>query len=158
MILKINLQKVRGPYSELPAPTPKGQLTVNQILGRAIGGDISRLMQFYRKGNFSISEREDDGIKNLNLAMTGAFDSNELVKWLFKIQNPFESKTVKGFIDYKLNIAFQNNILSVLGSSDLVRLGIDAPHVYTKVSGEKATYFQNIGLIRKVIMVAVIGR
>ena len=52
--LKDKSPKVRGPYSELPAPTPKGQLTVNQILGRAIGGDISRLMQFYRKGNFSI--------------------------------------------------------------------------------------------------------
>ena len=48
--------KVRGPYSKLPEPTPKGQLTVNQILGRAISGDISRLMQFYRKGNFSVSD------------------------------------------------------------------------------------------------------
>ena len=54
--LKDKPPKVRGPYSELPAPPPKGQLTVNQILGRAIGGDISRLMQFYRKGNFSISD------------------------------------------------------------------------------------------------------
>ena len=48
--------KIRGPYSKLPEPTPKGQLTVNQILGRAISGDISRLMQFYRKGNFSVSD------------------------------------------------------------------------------------------------------
>ena len=73
--------------------------------------------------------------------MTGAFDSNEFVKWLFKIKNPFESKTVKGFVDYELNIDFQNNIFSVLGFSDLVRLGIDVPHVYTKISGEKVICF-----------------
>ena len=92
-------------------------------------------------GNFSISDREDDGNKNLNLVMTGAFDSNEFVKWLFKIRNPYKSNTFKGIVDYKLDINFQNNTLSVLGYSDLVMLGIDVPHIYTKISGEKSNLF-----------------
>ena len=49
-------------------------------------------------GNFSISDREDDGNKNLNLVMTGAFDSNEFVKWLFKIKNPTKVTRSKGLL------------------------------------------------------------
>ena len=100
-------------------------------------------------GNFSISDREDDGSKNLNLVMTGAFDSNEFVKWLFKIRNPYKSNTFKGIVDYKLDINFQNNTLSVLGYSDLVRLGIDVPHIYTKISGEKSNLFLEYRLNKK---------
>ncbi len=100
-------------------------------------------------GNFSISEREDDGIKSLNLAMTGAFDSNEFVNWLFKIKKPVKSNTFKGLIDYKLDIDFQNNTLSVLGFSDLVKLSIDVPHIYTKMPGEKSNLFLEYRLNRK---------
>ena len=92
-------------------------------------------------GSFSISKSEDDGMKNFNLAMTGAFDSNEFVKWLFKVKKPYENNTFKGFIDYELGINFQNDTLSVLGSSDLVGLGIDVPYIYTKESGKKVTFF-----------------
>ena len=74
----------------------------------------NKLVEFDLKGtslggNFSISDREDNGSKNLNLVMTGAFDSSEFVKWLFKIRNPYESNTFKGLVDYKLDINFQNN-------------------------------------------------
>ncbi len=100
-------------------------------------------------GNFSISDREDDGSKNLNLAMTGAFDSHEFVKWFFKIRNPYKSNTFKGVVDYKLDINFQNNTLSVLGYSDLVMLGIDVPHIYTKISGEKSNLFLEYKLNKK---------
>ena len=67
-------------------------------------------------GNFSISDREDNRSKNLNLVMTGAFDSSEFIKWLFKLRNPYESNTFKGSVDYKLDINFQSNDLSVLGT------------------------------------------
>ena len=120
------------------------------LSSRSITGEVifskNKLVELDLKGtslggNFSISDREDNGSKNLNLAMTGAFDSNEFVKWLFKVKNPYESNTFKGLVDYKLDINFQNNTLSVLGYSDLVRLGIDVPHIYTKNPEKKVICF-----------------
>ena len=114
----------------------------------------NKLVEFDLKGtslggNFSISDREDDGSKNLNLVMTGAFDSSEFVQWLSKVRNPYESNMFKGLVDYKLDINFQNNTLNVLGYSDLVRLGIDVPHIYTKTSGEKSNLFLDYRLKKK---------
>ena len=114
----------------------------------------NKLVEFDLKGtslggNFSISDREDDGSKNLNLVMTGAFDSSEFAQWLSKARNPYESNTFKGLVDYKLDINFQNNTLNVLGYSDLVRLGIDVPHIYTKTSGEKSNLFLYYSLKKK---------
>ena len=39
--------------------------------------------------------------------------------------------------------------MSVLGYSDLVRLGIDVPHIYTKTSGEKSNLFLDYKLKKK---------
>ena len=138
----------------------KNELSLNNFLPELTiyNGEVvfskNQLVEFDLKGtslggNFSISDREDNRSKNLNLVMTGAFDSSEFVKWLFKIRNPYESNTFKGSVDYKLDINFQTNDLSVLGYSDLVRLGIDIPKIYTKTSGEKSNLFLDYKLKKK---------
>ena len=39
--------------------------------------------------------------------------------------------------------------MNVLGYSDLVRLGIDIPYIYTKISGEKSNLFLDYRLKKK---------
>ena len=90
---------------------------------------------------FNIIKRDNNGANDINLTMTGAFDANELVKWLFKIKEPYETNPLKGFLDYKVDIDFTNDTVNVLGFSDLSRLEVEVPNMYLKKTGEKSDLF-----------------